>query len=133
MQEVVKKEIIKWLDAGVIYPIADSSWVCPFQCMPKNGGITVVPNERNELVPIRPITGWRVCMDYRKLNVWTEKDHFPMPFMDQMLDRLAGKGWYCFLDGWVFGLQSNFYSSRRPREDHLHFPIWDFCFQTDAI
>uniref|UniRef100_A0A3Q7G6W9 Reverse transcriptase domain-containing protein n=1 Tax=Solanum lycopersicum TaxID=4081 RepID=A0A3Q7G6W9_SOLLC len=49
---------------------------------------------------MRPVTGWRVCMDYRKLNSWTEKDHFPMPFMDQMLDRLAGKGWYCFLDGY---------------------------------
>ena len=100
MQEVVKKEIIKWLDAGVIYPIADISWVCPVQCVPKKGGMTVVPNKKNELVPMRPVTGWRVCMDYHKLNSWTEKDHFPMPFMDQMLDRLAGKGWYCILDGY---------------------------------
>ena len=68
MQEVVKKEIIKLLDAGVIYPITDSSWVCPVQCVPKKGGMPVVPNERNELVPIRPVTGWRVCMDYLKLN-----------------------------------------------------------------
>ena len=100
MQEVVKKEIIKWLDAGVIYPIADSSWVCPVQCVPKKGGMNVVPNEKNELVPMRPVTGWRVCMDCRKLNAWIKKDHFPMPFMDQMLDRLAGKGWYYFLDGY---------------------------------
>ena len=91
MQEVVKKEIIKWLDAGVIYPIADSSWVCPIQCVPKKGGMTLVPNEKNELVPMRSVTGWRVCMYYRKLNSWTEKDHFPIPFMDQMFDRLAGK------------------------------------------
>ena len=61
----------------------------------------MVPNEKNELVPMRPVTGWRVCMDYRKLNAWTEKDHFPMLFMDQMLDRLAGKGWYYFLDGYL--------------------------------
>ena len=100
MQEVVKKEIIKCLDAGVIYLIADSSWVCPDQCVPMKGGMTVVPNEKNELVPMRPVTGWRVCMDYRKLNAWTEKDHFPMPFMDQMLDRLARNGWYYFLDGY---------------------------------
>ena len=60
----------------------------------------MVPNEKNELVPMRPVTGWRVCMDYHKLNAWTEKDHFPMPFMDQMLDRLARKGWYCFVDGY---------------------------------
>ena len=98
MQEVVKKKIIKWLDAGLIYPIADSNWVCPVQCVPKKGGMTVVPNEKNELVPMRPLTGWRVCMDYWKLNAWTKKDHFPMSFMDQMLDRLAGKGWYYFLD-----------------------------------
>ena len=71
MKEVVKKEIIKWLDAGVIYPIANSSLVCPFQCVPKKWGMTVVPNERNELVPMRPVTGWRVCMDYRILNSWT--------------------------------------------------------------
>ena len=100
MQEVMKKEIIKWLDVGVIYPIADSSWVCPVQCVPKKGGMAVVPNEKNELVPMRPVTGWRVCMDYHKLNSWTEKYHFPMSFMDQMLDRLAGKGWYYFLDGY---------------------------------
>ena len=62
--------------------------------------MTVVPNEKNELVPMRLVTGWRVCMDYSKLNAWTEKDHFPMPFMDQMLDRLAKKGWYYFLDGY---------------------------------
>ena len=65
--------------------------------MPKKGGITVVPNERNELVSMRPVTGWRFCMDYRKLNAWIENNHFPMPFMDQILDRLVGKGWYCFL------------------------------------
>ena len=76
MQEVVKKEIIKSLDAGVIYPIADSSWVCPVQCVAKKGGMTVVPNEKNELVPMRQVTGWRVCMDYRKLNSWTEKRPF---------------------------------------------------------
>ena len=67
----MKKEIIKWLDAGVIYPIADSSWVCSVQCVPKKGEIIVVPNEKNELVPIRPVTGRRVCMDYCKLNAWT--------------------------------------------------------------
>ena len=60
----------------------------------------MVPNEKNELVPMRPVTGWRVCMDYHKLNASTEKDHFPMTFMDQMLDRLARKGWYYFLDGY---------------------------------
>ncbi|KAF3635485.1 hypothetical protein FXO37_25969 [Capsicum annuum] len=100
MQEVVKKEIIKWLDAGVVYPISDSKWVSPVECVPKKGGMTVVANEKNELIPLRPVTGWRVCMDYRKLNSWTLKDHFPMSFMDQMPDRLAGKGWFYFLDSY---------------------------------
>ena len=82
MQEVVKKEIIKLSDVGIIYPIAYSSWVCPVQCVPKNKGMTIVPNERNELVPMRLVTWWRVCMYYQKLNAWTEKDHFPMPSID---------------------------------------------------
>ena len=98
MQYVVKKEIIKWLDVGVIYPIADSNQVCPVQCVPKKGGIIVVPNEWNEFVLMRTMTIWRVFMDYPKLNAQTKKDHFPMPFMDQMLDRIAVKGWYCLLD-----------------------------------
>ncbi|GJW97263.1 reverse transcriptase domain-containing protein [Tanacetum coccineum] len=99
MQEVVKKEIMKLLDIGIIYPIADSPWVSPIHCVPKKGGITVVTNENDELVPTRTITGWRVCIDYRKLNEATAKDHFPLPFMDQMLERLAGNKYFCFLDG----------------------------------
>ncbi|KAL4282046.1 hypothetical protein GQ457_03G016260 [Hibiscus cannabinus] len=87
MKDVVRKEILKWLDAGIIYPISDSEWVSPVQCVPKKGGITVISNEKNELIPTRTVTGWRVCMDYRKLNKATRKDHFPLPFIDQMLDR----------------------------------------------
>ncbi|XP_015166292.1 uncharacterized protein [Solanum tuberosum] len=71
IQEVVKKEIIMWLDARVIYPISDIKWVSPVQCVPKKGGIIVVPNAKGELVPTRP-----------------------------MLDRLSERGWYCFLDGY---------------------------------
>nr|GEX92935.1 DNA-directed DNA polymerase [Tanacetum cinerariifolium] len=63
------------------------------------GGMTVIKNDENELVPTRLVTGWRVCIDYRKLNEATRKDHFPLPFMDQMLERLAGNEYYCFLDG----------------------------------
>ncbi|CAN6552291.1 unnamed protein product [Malus baccata var. baccata] len=90
MMEVVKKEIIKLLDCGVIYPISDSRWVSPIQCVPKKSGVTVVENAENELVPTRIQTGWRVCIDYRKLNATTRKDHFPLPFLNQMLERLAG-------------------------------------------
>ncbi|GJX12086.1 reverse transcriptase domain-containing protein [Tanacetum coccineum] len=92
-------KVIKLLDAGLIYPISDSPWVSPVHCVPKKGGMTVVENEDNELIPTRLVTGWRVCIDYRKLNDATRKDHFPLPFMDQMLERLAGNEYYCFLDG----------------------------------
>ncbi|KAM2115566.1 hypothetical protein ACFX1Q_023983 [Malus domestica] len=100
MMEVVKKEIIKLLDCGVIYPISDSRWVSPVQCVPKKSGVTVVANAENELVPTRIQTGWRLCIDYMKLNATTRKDHFPLPFIDQMLERLAGYAFYCFLDGY---------------------------------
>nr|GEY92829.1 reverse transcriptase domain-containing protein [Tanacetum cinerariifolium] len=90
VHEVIKKEVIKLLDAGMIYPISDSSWVSPIHCVPEKGGITVVENENNELIPTRLVTRWRVCIDYQKLNDGTRKDHFPLPFMDQMLERLAG-------------------------------------------
>nr|GEY32972.1 DNA-directed DNA polymerase [Tanacetum cinerariifolium] len=83
----------------MIYPISDSPWVSPIHCVPKKGGMTVVANENNELIPTRLVTGWRVCIDYRKLNDATRKDHFTLPFMDQMLERLAGNEFYCFLDG----------------------------------
>lgn len=100
MKEVVRKEVVKWLDIGVAYPISDSSWVSPVQVVPKKGGMTVVQNEKSELISTRTVTGWRICIDYRKLNKETRKDHFPLPFIDQMLDRLAGQEYYYFLDGY---------------------------------
>ncbi|GKE98077.1 reverse transcriptase domain-containing protein, partial [Tanacetum coccineum] len=99
IHEVIKKEVIKLLDAGLIYPIFDSPCVSSVHCVPKKGGITLIENEDNELIPTRLVTGWRVCIDYRKLNDATRKDHFPLPFMDQMPERLAENEYYCFLDG----------------------------------
>ncbi|WZZ27444.1 hypothetical protein YC2023_010845 [Brassica napus] len=87
LKEVFKKEIIKLLDAGVIYPILDSNWVSPVHVVPKKGGITVVKNDKDELIPTRTVTGHRMCIDYRKLNAATRKYHFPLPFIDQMLER----------------------------------------------
>nr|GEZ60345.1 reverse transcriptase domain-containing protein [Tanacetum cinerariifolium] len=74
-------------------------WVSPVHCVPKKRGMNVIKNDKNELVPTRLVTGRRVCIDYRKLNEATRKDHFPLPFMDQMLERLAGNENYCFLEG----------------------------------
>uniref|UniRef100_A0A2N9H911 Integrase catalytic domain-containing protein n=1 Tax=Fagus sylvatica TaxID=28930 RepID=A0A2N9H911_FAGSY len=100
MKDVVKNEVIKLLDAGIIYPISDSKWVSPTQVVPKKSGITVVKNANDELIPTRLVTGWRMCIDYRKLNSATRKDHFPLPFIDQILERVAGHEYYCFLDGY---------------------------------
>ncbi|CAA7023585.1 unnamed protein product [Microthlaspi erraticum] len=100
LKEVVKKEILKLLDAGIIYPISDSTWISPVHCVPKKGGITVIKNDKEELIPTRTIVGHRMCIDYRKLNSASRKDHFPLPFIDQMLERLANHPFYCFLDGY---------------------------------
>ena len=100
MMEVVKAEVLKLLDVGIIYPISDSQWVSPTQVVPKKSGIMIVENANNELILTRVTTGWRMCIDYRKLNTVTKKDHFPLSFMDQILERLAGHSYYCFLDGY---------------------------------
>ncbi|GJS11489.1 hypothetical protein Tco_0368285 [Tanacetum coccineum] len=78
IHEVIKQEVIKLLDAGLIYPISDSPWVSPVHCVPKKGGITIVKNE--------------------EMGVNTHIGPCPLPFMDQMLERLA-EWYYCFLDG----------------------------------
>ena len=100
MKDVVRKEVLKWLNAGFIYAILDSPWVSPVHVVPKKGGFTVIRNERNELIPTRTVKGWRVCIDYRKLNTATRKDHFPLPLINQMLDILAEHPHFCFLDGY---------------------------------
>nr|GFA79616.1 reverse transcriptase domain-containing protein [Tanacetum cinerariifolium] len=99
IHDVIKKGVEKLLDARLIYPISDSPWVSLVHCVPKKDGFAVVENEENELIPTRLVTRWRVCIDYHKLNEATRKDHFPLPFMDQMLERLARNEYYCFLDG----------------------------------
>ena len=100
MKEVVRTEISKLLEAGIIYPIAHSRWVSLVHCVPKKGGITIVPNDKNELIPQRIITSYRMVIDFRKLNKATRKDHYPLPFIDQMLERLSKHTHFCFLDGY---------------------------------
>ncbi|KAJ9536912.1 hypothetical protein OSB04_029645 [Centaurea solstitialis] len=114
MMEVVKKEILKLLDADMIYPISDNKWVSPVQVVPKKTGITVVENAEGELVPTRVQNGWRVCIDYRKLNASTRKDHFPLPFIDQMFSSDTG-------------------GERGSREDHVYMPLWYIRLPKDAF
>ncbi|RDX87279.1 Retrovirus-related Pol polyprotein from transposon 17.6, partial [Mucuna pruriens] len=97
--DVVKKEVTKPLAAGIIYPISDSQWVSPVQVVPKKSVMTVMKNQQDELVPMRIQNSWRVCIDHRRLNQATHKDHFSLPFVDQVLEKLSRRSHYCFLDG----------------------------------
>ena len=100
MKKVLRNEVLKWLNACFIYAISNSPWVSLNHVVPKKGGFIVIRNEKNELIPTRTMTRWRVCINYRKLNTATRKDHYPLQFIDQMLDRLVGHPHYCFLDGY---------------------------------
>jgi hypothetical protein len=99
MREVVKKEVLKLLKTVVIYLVSDSEWVSPVQVALKKGGMIVIRSEKNELIPLQTVTSWRMCIDYRKLNKATRKVHFPLPFIDEMLERLASHS-FCYLDGY---------------------------------
>jgi hypothetical protein len=81
LKEIFKEELQKLLNVGFIYPISDNEWVSPLVIVPKNNG------------------KWRVCVDYRALNKATQKDHFPLRFIDQVLDNLSRKKFFSFLDG----------------------------------
>jgi hypothetical protein len=100
MRKVVKKEVLKLFHARIIYPVPHSEWISPVQVVPKNGGTTVVRNEKNELIPQRTVTGWWMCIDYRKLNKAIKNGHFLLPFIDEILERLTNHSFFCFLDGY---------------------------------
>ena len=100
LQEVVSIEVLKLLQAGIINPIPDSTWVSPTQVVPKKSGVTTMKNEKDEELSTRLTIGWRVCIDYRRLNEVTRKYHFPLPFIDQLLERVSGRPFHCFLDGY---------------------------------
>ena len=88
--------------------------------------MTVIHNEKNDLIPTRTVTGWHMCVDYRKLNDATRKDHFPLPFMDQMLERLAGQAFYCFLDGY-FGYNQIAVDPKDQEKTTFTFPFGVFA------
>ena len=82
MKVVVRTEILKLLDAGIICPIANNRWVSHVHCVPKKGGIIVVPNDKNELIAQRIVTSYIMVINFRKLNKATRKDHYPLPLID---------------------------------------------------
>jgi hypothetical protein len=125
MKEVVRNEVLKLFDAGIIYPIADSRWVSHVHCVPKKGGIIVVPNENNELIPQIVVVGYRMCTDFRKVNKITKKDHYPLPFIDLMLERLSKKTYFYFLDG--YSGFSQIAVKKQERENHFYLSLWNLC------
>lgn len=99
LSDMVKREVLKLLEAVIMYQIYDSEWVSLVHVVPKKGGVIIVQNEKGEQVA-KPIENdWRMCIDYRKPNKVTRKDHFPLSFIDQMLERLARHSYFCYLDG----------------------------------
>ena len=100
MKEEVRKEVLKILEVGLIYPISNNAWVSPVQVVPKKGGLIFIQSAKNDLIPRRTVIGWRICIDYRKLKEAIRKNHFLLSFMNQMLERLTGHAYYCFLDGY---------------------------------
>ena len=128
MKEVVRKEVLKWLDAGVIYPISDSAWVSLVQVVPKKGGTTLIKTDKNTFMPSRTVTSWRICIDYQKLNKATRKDHFPLSFLYQMLDRLVRHEYYCFLDGYS-GYNQIAIASKDQEKMKFTYPCGTFAFK----
>ena len=107
LKEIVKEELQKLLQVGFIYTISDRQWVSPLVVVPKKNG------------------KWRICVDYRKLNKATLKDYFPLPFIDQVLDALAGKK--KFLLRWIQWIQSNQIFIRRPGQNYFYMPLGYIC------
>lgn len=98
MSDVIRKEVLKLLGVVIIYPISDNQWVSPVHVVPKKAGIIIVKNDKGESVAKHTETGWRMCIDYMKINKATRNDHFPISFIDQMLEHLARHLYFCYLD-----------------------------------
>jgi hypothetical protein len=126
MREVVKKEVIKLLDARIIYLVPHSEWVIPVHCVPKKGGLTVLKNEKNELVPQRTVTGWRMFIDYRKLNKATKKRSLP-PTVHRRDAREINKPRLFLLSRWVLGVHANSHSPGRSTQNNVYVPLWNVC------
>ncbi|RDX88654.1 Retrovirus-related Pol polyprotein from transposon gypsy, partial [Mucuna pruriens] len=123
---MVKKEVTKLLAAGIIYPILYDQWV-----VPKKSGMTVMKNQHDKLVPMQIQNNWRVYIDYRRLNQATCKDHFPLPFIDKVLEKLAGKSHYCFLDGFFGYMQIHI--ALEDQHKTTFTPIQYLCVHTHAV
>ena len=98
----------------------------PVQVVSKKTDLTVIKIEKEELIPTRVQNSWRVYIDYRRLNQVTKKDYFPLPLIDQVLERLVGKYHYCFLDGFSGYMQITI-APEDQEKNHIHLPLRHFC------
>ena len=98
IKEMVRNEILKWLSTGIIFPISNSVWISPIHVVLKKCGTTIVKGKKDEMIPSILSVGWRVYIDYRKSNAVTRKDHFSLPVLDQLLERITGYEFYYFLN-----------------------------------
>ena len=128
MQEVVRAKVLKLLQVGIIYPISDNPWVSLTQVVPKKSGITVVKMIREKKFLHVSLQVGGCVLITRKLNAVTRKDHFPLPFIDQVLKRVFGHHFYCFLDGY-----SGYFQIEIDVEDHFHMSIWNLRIQENAF
>lgn len=87
------------MDARIIDSISKSKWLSPICLGQKKGGMKVLVNEKDKLIPTQTVTIWRVCIDFWNLIDATCKDNFPLHFIDQVFERLSSHLYYCFLDG----------------------------------
>ncbi|GJT55429.1 reverse transcriptase domain-containing protein [Tanacetum coccineum] len=133
IHDVIKKEVEKLLDAGLIYPISDSPWVSPVHCVPKKGGMTVVKNDENDLIPTRLVTGWRVCIDYRKLNEATRKDISQLPLMGPNARKTPWEKPILLFPRWLFGLFPDSHRPEGSRKDKVYLPIRNICLPSHAF
>ncbi|RDY03091.1 Retrovirus-related Pol polyprotein, partial [Mucuna pruriens] len=124
--DVVKKKVTKLLATEIIYPISDSQWVSPMQVVPKKSWMTVMKNQHDEL------NNWLVCIDYRKVNQTTRKDHFPLPFIDQVLEKLVKKI-PLLLSRWTLWIHANPHCTGRPTQYDLHLPIRHLCIHMHVV
>ena len=99
--------------------------------VPKKSGVTVIKNDNDELIPTRVTMGWRMCINYRKLNSCTRKDNFPLPFIDQILEKVDGHAFYYFLDGYLGYNQIEIALEDQEKTTHLSF--WHLCLSNDTI
>jgi hypothetical protein len=100
MRDDIRKEVIRLLDAGAICPMSYSKWVSPTHCVPKQGSLIIIQNNKDEVIHFRTITGYKMCIDFMKLNKDTIKTHKPLPFIERILERLTNNCYFCFLDGY---------------------------------